>query len=68
MISTIYTGILGPDNLSVFEVILVKTINTLGFIAVLVVAPSVLSDIVDYSHWKYGLDQAGVYFSIQTFS
>ncbi len=37
-----------------------------GFATALVVAPSLLSDIVDYGMWKFGADRAAMYFSVYT--
>ena len=41
------------------------TVN-IGFAAITLTAPSLLSDIVDYSRWKFGVNRAATYFSFYT--
>lgn len=37
-----------------------------GTIAINTVAPSLMADIVDYGSWRFGIDRAATYFSLQT--
>ena len=65
--SFIYTGLLTPGKTNVGELVVLKTIQTLGFTCISVIAPAILSEIIDYSTWKYGTERAATYFSLYTF-
>lgn len=67
LLSIVLTGFLQPEQTDFAEVLVLKTLNSLGFVAMLVVAPAILSDIVDYGAWRFKTQSAGVYFSLQTF-
>ena len=68
IVSFIYTGLLKPAETHFIDLLLVKTINTMGFSCFMALAPSLMADIVDYSHWKFRINQAATYFSIYIFT
>ena len=65
--SFIYTGFLSPESGGFTELFLLKTIQTLGFSCTAMIAPAMLSEIIDYSQWKYRTDKSATYFSIHAF-
>ena len=66
-VSFIYTGFLQPGNTGFIELVALKTIQTLGFTCMGVVAPAMLSEIIDYSNWKNHSEKSATYFSIYAF-
>ena len=66
--SFIYTGLLSPNNTSFLELSFLKIIQTLGFSCMNVVAPAMLSEIIDFSNWKYKTDRGASLFAIYAFS
>ncbi|MDC0003467.1 MFS transporter [Porticoccaceae bacterium] len=67
MISFIYTSALTPGNTYFGELLALKIVQTMGFTCMWVVAPSMLSEIVDYDTLKFGTERTGLYFSFYTF-
>ena len=67
LISYIYTGLLTPGTTTSLDLMLLKSIQTLGFTCMGIVAPAVLSEIIDYSRLKYGHDNNAFYFATHTF-
>lgn len=67
IVSFIYTGTLHPSETGFNQLAMLKVIQTLGFTCVGIIAPAILSEIADYSAWKYGAARAATYFSIYTF-
>lgn len=65
--SSVYIGFLNSEEVSFFQLSLLKIINTLGFLCFSIVVPSMLSDITDYSTWKFKTPLTGVYFAFQGF-
>lgn len=65
--SSFCTGLLMPGNTTVFDLALLKTMNTLGLACITIVAPSMLSQIVDYGTWKFGEDRTATYFAFKAF-
>ena len=55
---------LEPDNASVVALAFVMVLAFVGPTAVTILSPSLLSDIVDYSTWKFGTDRTATYFSV----
>lgn len=68
MFSYVHTVTLSPYDTSFTELVLLKTIQTLGFVCTGIVAPTILSEIVDYSGWKYGSARNASYFAIYNFT
>jgi len=66
--SFIYTGTLSPDSTTMSQLVILKAIQTLGFTGANVLIPAVLSEIVDFSHWKYHSHNDATYFAIYTFT
>ena len=65
--TTFYTGTLMPGQTAAIDLMILKVMNTCGFVGIAIMAPSLLSDIVDYSTWKYNCDYTGSYFAVQSF-
>lgn len=65
--SFISTGFLSPSDTSFTALVLIKATQTLGFAGMGIAGPAVLSEIIDYSQWKYGTENRATYFSIYTF-
>ena len=63
IVSILGMTVLTPDNPSFTLLMLVMMPAFLAAISFLVFAPALLSDIIDYSTWKFGEDFAGTYFS-----
>ena len=61
------TGVLVTGRTSWLELLLCMTLIFSGFACFNLMVPSLLSDIVDYGTWKFGVDRAGTYFSLFTF-
>ena len=60
------TGNLNPGVQSFKYLLVVMALFYSGLAAINIIAPSILSDIVDYSCWRYKNDCAASYFSIYT--
>ena len=67
MISFIFTGMLEPETTTFAQLLTLKILQTSGFVCLNIVTPAMLSEIIDYAHWKTGLDQSGTYFSLRVF-
>ena len=67
IISFIYTYTLSAGKAGFFDLVMLKTIQTLGFACSGMVAPALLSEAIDYGSLKYGTDNTAMYFSIYTF-
>lgn len=62
-----YTGFLQPQRTSSYDLMMVKTLHSVGFACVIIMAPSMLSDIIDYGSWKFKCNRAATYFAINAF-
>lgn len=60
------TGLLVPGIQHWVSLCVCMTFIYVGFMAVNILAPSWLADIIDYGTWKFGSDHAGSYFSLYT--
>ncbi len=67
IVSYLYTYKLTPGDVGYWQLMGLKIINTMGASATVVMVPAILSEIVDYSSWKYRVANAGTYYSIQNF-
>lgn len=67
VVGTIGIGQLSSEHTDWFELSLCMTLISCGYAAFNIMAPSLLSDIVDYGTWKFGIDRAATYFSLYTF-
>lgn len=65
--SFIYTGMLRPGETTFAELLTLKVVNTLGFVALNILVPSILSDVVDYGNLKFGVHRGASYFAVYTF-
>lgn len=59
-------GWLTPGEVSQLPLLLCMIMIYSGFAAWIILAPSLLADIIDYGTWKFGRDRAGTYFSLYT--
>ena len=64
----LFTGTLSPGETSFSELLLLKIIQTSAFVGSGVVVPTMLAEIVDYDHWKSGVEKSATYFSVKVFS
>ena len=67
IVGFIYTGLLRPGDTSLWELILLMTLNALGSVCLMAIAPAMFSEIVDYSFWKYKTENTATYFAIFAF-
>ncbi len=65
----VYTGLLMPTQTGLFELVMVKTLVTLGSVCMIIMADSTLSDIADYGQWRSRAkgSSAGSFFAIKGF-
>ena len=71
-ISLYITGVLGagflePGKANLAGLVLVIVLVYVASASITALLPSMLSDIIDYSTWKFGRDRSATYFSIYTF-
>ena len=66
MISFIYTTTLTVGATSLENLVLLKTVQTLGVTSIGVIVPAMISESVDYGCWKLGNEDTAMYFSIYT--
>lgn len=59
-------GVLTPGS-SVVLVLFFMTLVYIGFTAFGIMVPSLLSDIIDYSNWKFNTNHQGSYFALYSF-
>jgi Na+/melibiose symporter-like transporter len=59
-------GLLEPNNTSFPFLVGAYLMATVGAAAINIAAPSILSDIVDYSEWRFGANFSGSFFSLYT--
>lgn len=67
LVGLLGTGLLSPE-MSWLLLLAFMVITYIGIHAIYTVAPSLLSDIIDYDTWKFGSDQAAIYFSAYSVS
>lgn len=64
-IGIVLTGFLAPNESGFLSLLLVMIFSYgIGITAIGALAPSLLADIIDYSHWKFGSDRSATYFSL----
>ena len=61
------TGCLSPNDTVFVDLVALKTVQTVGFTGFLILAPAMLSELIDFSRWKYHDEGAAIYFSIYAF-
>jgi len=67
-ISCFATGLLTPESSHFLALLLVKSLNTLGFYSFLVLAPVLLATIIDHTQQRFGVDQRATFYALFTFS
>lgn len=65
--SFVYAPLLTPDMSGFHELLILQMINTLGGSCMVAFAPSMLSEIIDYSAWKYRTDCTASYYALFIF-
>ena len=65
--SFIYTGSLLPGNTNFTELVMLKSIQTLGFTCMGIMAPAMLAEIIDFSNWKYRTNKRASFFALYSF-
>jgi len=65
-IGSLGTGLLAPASSGWLSLLCCMTLIYSGYAAFNILLPSMLSDIVDYGTWKFGIDRAATYFSLYT--
>lgn len=68
ILGTVGLGLLSPESTGWQELLLCIVLIFAGNAAFNIMAPSLLSDIIDYGTWKFGTDRAGTYFSLYVFT
>jgi len=63
----IYTGFLKPGDTTALELVIAKTLNTVGSVSLLIMSASILSDICDYSSWRFGSVKTATFFALKAF-
>ena len=63
-----YTGVLGPENAGFWPLLLLSISITSCFISIEFLPQSMLSDIVDYSTWKFRTYRGSTYFALYLFT
>ncbi len=67
LISFLLTGLMSPTETGFTSLVILKVIQTLGFAGMAAITPAMLSEIIDYHHWKTGREQSATYFALWTF-
>ena len=60
-------SLLAPGLASVIPLMLLTSMVSLGNAMIIIVVPSLLSDIADYGLWKFGVNRAATYFAVYAF-
>lgn len=66
MLAIVMAGQMEPYETSVLALVMLMILSYGGAISITILVPSLLSDIVDYSTWKFGTNRAATYFALQT--
>ena len=67
IVACLYTACLNPGETQFVGLLVLKIITDIGFVCLEIIPPSMLSDIVDYSTWKFRVERRGTYFSVYVF-
>ena len=67
LIAIVYTAALSPGQVSFAQLVLIKLLGTIGMGGFWILAPSILSDIADYSEWKFNVQLSATFFSVYLF-
>ncbi len=65
--SFILTGALSPDEVDLWQLVVLKVVNTFGNACTMAIAPAMLSEIVDYGIWKFREENTATYYSLHAF-
>jgi len=67
LVSYAFTAVLTPEHTTFANLLVLKGLNTVALVCVGLMEPSMLSDVVDYSQWRFRRNNAGLYFSVYIF-
>jgi len=65
--SFLFTGTLDTGETTFAQLLTLKVIQTCGFVCAYTIPPAMLSEIIDYIHWKTGTEKNATYFSMKVF-
>ena len=63
----VYTGLLRPGEARLVEILILQAFVVLGSVGYAIIAPAVLSDVIDYGQLKDPVERSAIYFSVQAF-
>ena len=66
--SFFYTSALSPGETDLSNLVLLKVMNTLGFVCINVLGPAMVSELSDYGSLKSGIERPASYFAIYAFT
>ena len=67
IISFIHTSFLGPSTTDYLALVILKVTQSIGYSGIGLIAPAMLSEIIDYGTWKTGRNSTSFVFSLYTF-
>ena len=67
IVACFYTGCLEPGKTSFYQLLLLKFITDLGFLCIEIIPLTMLVGVVDYSRWKFKVDNQATFFSLFVF-
>ena len=67
IISFLYAGLLEPGVTEFWDLLALQVVNVLGGSCMVAFAPAMLSEIIDYSTWKFRIEQTATYYALFTF-
>ena len=67
LFSFIYTTTLEPGEAGFAQLLTLKVVQTIGYTAIGILVPALLSQICDYGTWKFRETHSGLYFSVYAF-
>ena len=68
MLGIVGTGFLSPGESGWWSLLVCMLLVNGGMASSVALAPSLLSDIIDYGSWKFGQKSSALYFSVYTFA
>lgn len=63
----VYTGLLTPENASGIHIFAINLLMATGQACIATMAPAMLSEVIDYTSWKFGVESSATYFSLYMF-
>lgn len=66
-VSFIFTGTLKPNETSFQEIVMLKVVNSVGIVCLSAIVPAMLSEISDYTAWKFRAENNAICFALLNF-